>query len=111
MKTKVRTTEYNQYGYNLMSIEILEEKFAGHLNPIGSIKFQQTYGEDYWYGMRFIVETDRVSDLEKFTKVCKKISSKAEWNSQPTDIKEILKAIEYKFCNTTGHFIPNNIKL
>ena len=21
-------------------------------------------------------------------------------------LKEILKAIEYKFCNTTGHFIP-----
>ena len=106
MKTKVRTQEYSEHGYNFMSIEVLSERFAGHLNPIGHIRFQQTNGEDYWYGMRFLVETDRISDMEKFTKVCKKISLKSDWNSQPTDIKEILKAIEYRFCNTTGHFIP-----
>ena len=106
MKTKIRTTEYSQNGYNFTTIEILGERFAGHLNPIGHIRFQQTNGENHWYGMRFIVETDRISDMEKFTRVCKKISSKSNWDSQPTDIKEILKAIEYKFCNTTGHFIP-----
>ena len=106
MKTKVRTTEYSQNGYNFMNIEILAEKWKDYFNPIGSIRFQQTNGENHWYGMRFIIETDRISDMEKFTKVCKKISLKSDWNSQPTDIKEILKAIEYKFCNTTGHFIP-----
>jgi len=111
MKTPIRTTEYSQNGYNFTTIEILGEKFAGHLNPIGHIRFQQTNGENYWYGMRFLLETDRISDMEKFTRVCKKISSKSNWNSQPSDIKEILKAIEYKFCNTTGHFIPNDIKL
>ena len=106
MKTKVRTQEYSEHGYNFMSIEVLSERFAGHLNPIGSIRFQQTNGENYWYGMRFLVETDRISDMEKFTRVCKKISSKSNWDSQPTDIKEILKAIGYRFCNTTGYFIP-----
>ena len=106
MKTKVRTTEYSQNGYNFMQIEVLTEKWKDYFNPIGLIRFQQTNGENHWYGMRFIIETDRISDMEKFTKVCKKISLKSDWNSQPTDIKEILKAIEYKFCNTTGHFIP-----
>ena len=107
MKAKVRTTEYCQHGYNFINIEILDAKYEnGHLNPIGSIRFQQTNGENYWYGMRFLVETDRIFDLERFTKVCKLINSKSDWNSQPTDIKEILKAIEYRFCNTTGHFIP-----
>lgn len=107
MKAKVRTTEYTQYGYNMMSIEILEERYeGGHLNPIGSIRFQQTYDTTNWYAMRFIVETDRISDLEKFTKYCRFISKKSNWDSQPTDIKEILKATEYKFCNVTGQFIP-----
>lgn len=106
MKTKVRTSEYSQNGYNFMNIEILAEKWVGYLNPIGSIRFQQTAGENYWYGMRFIVETDRIVDLEKFTRVCKRVRAKSNWDSQPTDIKEILKAIEYKFCNTTGYFVP-----
>lgn len=106
MKTKIRTTEYSQNGYNFMDIEILAEKWKDYLNPIGSIRFQQTDGETGWYGMRFIVETDRIADLEKFTRVCKRVRAKSDWNSQPTDIKEILKAIEYKFCNTTGYFVP-----
>lgn len=105
MKTKIRTTEYSQNGYNFMDIEILAEKWKDYLNPIGHIRFQQTNGENYWYGMRFIIETDRISDLEKFTRVCKRVRAKSNWDSQPTDIKEILKAIEYKFCNTTGYFV------
>jgi len=108
MKTPIRTSEYSQNGYNFMNIEILNEKWENHFNPIGHIRFQQTNGENYWYGMRFLLETDRISDMEKFARVCKKISSKSNWDSQPTDIKEILKAIEYKFCNTTGHFIPTH---
>jgi len=106
MKTLVRTSEYSQNGYNFMSIEILAERFAGYLNPIGHIRFQQTDGETGWYGMRFIIETDRISDMEKFTRVCKKVRGMSNWDSQPTDIKEILKAVEYKFCNTTGYFVP-----
>ena len=106
MNTKIRTTEYSQNGYNFMDIEILAEKWKDYLNPIGHIRFQQTNGENYWYGMRFLVETDRISDMEKFTKVCKKINLKSNWDSQPTDIKEILKAIEYKFCSINGEFIP-----
>ena len=105
MKTKIRTTEYSQNGYNFTIIEILDLRFIGHLNPIGSIRFQQTNGEEHWYGMRFIVETDRIIDLERFTKVCKKINLKSDWNSQPSDIKKILNAVEYKFCNTSGHFV------
>jgi hypothetical protein len=107
MKTKVRTSDYSQNGYNFMNIEILAEKWEGYLNPIGNIRFQQTAGESNWYGMKFIVETDRIVDLQKFTTVCKRVRAKSDWNSQPTDIKEILKAIEYKFCNTTGYFVPS----
>lgn len=106
MNTKIRTTEYSQNGYNFMNIEILDLRYIGHLTPIGSIRFQQTNGEEHWYGMKFIVETDRIVDLERFTKVCKKINLKSNWDSQPTDIKEILKAIEYKFCSINGEFIP-----
>jgi hypothetical protein len=106
MKTKIRTTEYSQNGYNFTNIEILDTKYeGGHLNPIGSVRFQQTNGEDYWYGMRFLVETDRIFDLERFTRVCKKINSKSDWNLQPLDIKRILNAVEHKFCNSTGVFI------
>jgi hypothetical protein len=97
--TKVRVLENGNGDYNHLEIQIIEESynsgFMGTINVIGSITFQQTKGENEWYGMRYVISTDRFADLSAFQKVAKLINTEAEWRSQPEDILSIINAEKY----------------
>lgn len=101
MKQKVRLIESSNASYNFLTIQLLDESnssskiLMGSFSSIGSITFQQTKGEDEWYGMRFVFDNHRVNELVKFCKVVKLIQKKAEYRSQPKEILEILNAEEY----------------
>ncbi len=99
MKTPVRTTVVkSQTGeYNLMKIEILSSRYGGinHLEPIGMITFQQTVGEDSWYGISFDIRTDRISNLKKFTKLAEFIDNNTDYRTQPDELKELIGADEH----------------
>ena len=105
MKAKIKEEYYENGNYNFKNIVILTEKY-GRLQPSGHLHFQQTKGMDTWYAMRFVVDTDDLFNLLAFTKVAKYIRSKSDWDSQPNDIKKIIKAIEHVYDNVSGQFVP-----
>lgn len=100
MRTPVRTTVIkSQTGeYNLMHIEILSPRFGGkdyYLEPIGMITFQQTVGENSWYGRSFEVRTDNINKLKKFTKLADFVSKNTDYSTQPYKLKELIGADEH----------------
>jgi len=101
MKTPVRTTVHQSTAgpYNLMYIEILVPRYGGnnHLEPAGMITFQQTIGENSWYGLSFKVETDNVKHLENMTKLAKLIKKNFSYDVQPQQILEFIGADEHVF--------------
>ena len=101
--TKVRVLENGNSEFNFLDIQILEESynsgFMGTINVIGSITFQQTKGENDWYGMRYVISTDRFADLTAFQKVAKLINIEANWRSQPDDVLNIINAEKYYLYN------------
>lgn len=99
MKTPVRIHQLNSHGtYKLMHIEILSPRYRGNdfLEPIGTITFQQTIGEDNWYGMSFEVSTDSVEKLKKFTKVAAFIAKNTDYKTQPDEVLKLIGADEHK---------------
>jgi len=106
MKTLVRVQNYREHGYNMKAIQVLEKRFKDSdvLDEIGFIKFQQTIGEDRWYGLKFEVSTDEVSKLQKMAKLAKFIKDNSNWDSQPDEILSIIGAVEYKVFN--HEFVP-----
>ena len=101
MKTPVRTTvNKSQAGpYNLMHIEILSPRYGGnnHLESIGTITFQQTIGEENWYGMNFEVRTDNINKLKKFVKLAAFVAKNTSYDSQPSEVKKLIGADEHVF--------------
>src|SRR6478736_4836217 len=99
MATKVRVLESSNGDYNHLEIQILEEGnnhgLMGVMNVLGSITFQQNKGEKSWYGLRYVVNTDRVVELVNFTKIAKRIQKEASFKTQPNDVLEILEAVKY----------------
>ena len=99
MATKVRVLESSNGDYNHLEIQILEEGnnsgLMGVMNVLGSITFQQNKGEKSWYGLRYVVNTDRVVELVNFTKVAKRIQKEGSFKTQPNDVLEILEAVKY----------------
>lgn len=101
MKTPIRTliSNSNNGNYKLMEIQILTPKFEtitdDYFEPMGSIRFQQTVGEERWYGKSFFVETTNVNHLEKMAKLAKFIEKNSNWDSTPDDIKKLIGADEY----------------
>jgi hypothetical protein len=99
MRTPVRTTVIkSQTGeYNLMHIEILSPRYGGidYLEPIGMITFQQTVGENSWYGRSFEVKTDNIAKLKKFTKLADFVSKNTDYGTQPYKLKELIGADEH----------------
>jgi len=81
-----------------MHIEILSPRYRGNdfLEPIGTITFQQTIGEDNWYGMSFEVSTDSVEKLKKFTKVAEFIAKNTDYKTQPEEVLKLIGADEHK---------------
>jgi hypothetical protein len=101
MKTPVRkTVNKSQAGpYNLMHIEILSPRYGGdrYLESIGMITFQQTIGEDKWYGMNFEVRTDNINKLKKFTKLAGFVAKNTSYDSQPDELLNLIGADEHVF--------------
>lgn len=101
MKTPVRTTVIKSQTreYNLMHIEILSPRYGGdkYLEPIGMITFQQTAGEDSWYGRGFEIRTDNINKLKKFTKLASFVAKNSHSDSTPSEILELIGADQHVF--------------
>jgi len=108
MKTAIRTTvnKSENKDFNLMYIQILVPRYGGHryLEVTGTITFQQTVGEDSWYGMNFEIRTSEIKKLEKFTKLARFISKNTDYNVQPDELKKLIGADEHVFFE--HDFIP-----
>lgn len=101
MKTLIRIQHHSENGFNFKTAQILNKpwKDSNTIEVLGHIKFQQTAGEDNWYGLKFIVETDRPEFLMKMGRLCKFIRNNTDWDSQPDEIFEKIGAVEYKVFN------------
>lgn len=101
MRTPVRVTEHksDNRAYNFMYIEILSPRYGGdrNLESIGMITFQQTAGENFWYGRNFEVRTDNVNKLKKFTKLASFIAKNSSYDSKPSEILKLIGADEHVF--------------
>lgn len=95
MKTPIRTKITNDGKYILMEIQILHPKFTDYLEPIGSITFQKTVGEDTWYGRSYRVDTHSHKHVEKMAQIARFISKNSNWDSTPDDIKKLIGADEH----------------
>lgn len=106
MKTLVRIQNHSDNSYNFKTIQILEKpwKNSETINVIGFLTFQQTIGEENWYGLKFVTETDKPEDLTKMAKLAKYIQKNSNWKSQPEEILKTIGAVEYKIFNQC--FIP-----
>jgi len=111
MKTLVRIQEYKdeKLGLGFMSIQILIPTYPGseRVEPIGHISFQRNLndgGGKIWYAMRFVIETDKLSDLMNMTKIVKVITKNSNYDTQPSSILKTIGAVEYKIFN--HEFIP-----
>lgn len=106
MKTLVRIEEFQDHGYNMKTIQVLNQRYKGSdtLESIGVIRFQQTPGEDRWYGLRFQTDTSEVRHLQMMTKLAKHIQNNTTWDSQPDEILKVIGAVEYKVFN--HEFVP-----
>jgi len=91
-----------------MHIEILSPRYGGtdYLEPIGMITFQQTIGEDSWYGMNFEIRTDNINKLKKFTKVAEFIGKNTNYDSQPKEVLELIGADEHALFE--GDFVSKS---
>jgi hypothetical protein len=101
MKTPVRIQYSNSIGYEIMHIEILVPRFGGNdiFEPAGTITFQRSTPENYWYGMSFNISTDRILTLKKFTKLAEFVAKNSNWDSQPADVLKLIGADEHRIFN------------
>ena len=92
-------------GYNFTEIRFLSESksspdLIGVFNVLGSITFQQTVGEDYWYGLKYVVETSRYNELKSFATLMKTVADNTDYKSQPLDVIKVVNGEEYFVCNS-----------
>ncbi len=118
MKTKVRTeiSNSNAMGtaYKHMHIQILTGRYSSkddsNLEPMGTITFQANVNEpdgfSNWYGMTFVIETDKPDYIKRMAQLAKFIKDKrSDYNAQPKEILEIIGAEEYVHFDSIG-FVP-----
>jgi hypothetical protein len=118
MKTKVRTEISNSNvmgtAYKHMHIQILTGRYNSkddsNLEPMGKITFQSNINEpagySNWYGMTFVIETDRPDYIKRMAQLAKFIKDKrSDYNAQPNEILELIGAEGYVFYDNVG-FIP-----
>jgi hypothetical protein len=115
MKTKIRTqiSDSNAMGsaYKHMYIQILTGRYGSkddeNLETMGSITFQANASEpNYWYGMRFVIETDRPDYIKRMAQLAKFIKDKrSDYSAQPKEILEIIGAEEFVHFDSIG-FVP-----
>jgi hypothetical protein len=109
MKTLVRVQEHtrsSKSGYITKTIQILTKKFkdSDTLEPIGVIKFQKTVGEEGWYGMSYLIDTDDATYIQKMSRLVNFIKKNSSYSSQPEDILKVIGAVEYKIFQ--HEFVP-----
>jgi hypothetical protein len=109
MKTKIRTQEYEKGAYGHMTIHILTQRYKDSriLESMGHITFQRNLNEPEvkWYGMRFIIETEKSEYIKKMAKIAEHIAkNKSDWSAQPTEIKHLIGAEEHAFFDS--EYIP-----
>lgn len=97
--TPVRTLTNTSGKYNMMTIEILHSRYGGknHLEPLGTVTFQQNIGENKWYGMNFEIWTDNANKMKKFTKMVEFIGKNTHYDTQPDELKKLIGADEHVY--------------
>lgn len=100
IKARITQTKSQSLPYNHLYIEVLTGRYnpkdSDNLETIGHISFQQTVGEDRWYGMSFEVRTDKPKYLLMMAKIGQFILDKrSNWDAQPEEIKTLLNIEEY----------------
>jgi hypothetical protein len=118
MKTKTRTTVSNSHAmgcvYRHMHIQVLTGRYnrkdVRHLETMGTITFQANVHEpDNWYGMSFVIETDKPDYIKRMAQLAKFIKDKrSDYNAQPKEILEIIGAEEHIVFD--GEFFPASYK-
>ena len=82
--------------YNHYELQILRPRYADtpdYFDVVGKITWQSNAdAPDNWYGRTYRCETDRLDNLEYFTKVIKRV--KDCWN--PSEVHEALNSVRYK---------------
>ena len=116
MKTKIRIQESDAFAISMSNdkfkhycIQILTERYKSsrYLEPIGQISFQMTVAEpqNEWYGMRFIIDTDKAKYIQKMATLAKIIkTNRSGYSAQPKEIIELIGGVEHVHFNS--EFIP-----
>lgn len=91
--------------YNFTEIRFLTEtksspELVGMFNVIGSVTFQQTIGENDWYGMRYVIDTTRYNELRLFSTLMKTVNDNTDYKSQPLDVIKAVNGEEHFICNS-----------
>ena len=112
MKTKVRTEIANSNvmgtAYRHMYMQILTGRYGSkddeNLETMGSITFQANISEpNHWYGMTFVIETDRPDYIKRMAQLAKFIKDKrSDYSAQPNEILELIGAEGYVFYDNVG---------
>ncbi len=92
-----------------MHIQILISRYTGarYLEPIGEITFQKNLfeSEARWYGIHFVINTDRVEHIQKMATLAKFINkNKSGHDAQPNEIIQLIGGVEH--VHFDGEFIP-----
>ena len=109
MKTKIRIQESESTilgaKYKHMYIQILTQRYKSamaHFEQVGAITFQANSDEpNFWYGMRFLLDTDNANHVKQMAKISQLIKEKRSgWNAQPKEIIEIIGGEEHVLFDT-----------
>ncbi len=107
MQTKIRVIEGQFQGkYKTLEIQILDKKYGDkggfpYVEPIGSLTFQTNLGEtdenglQHWYGLNFVVHTDKYENLLKIGKLGRYIRENSYHDIQPTELIKLIGGVEY----------------
>jgi hypothetical protein len=102
-QVKLFLTKSTNQDYWLLEMRFLSGSFSSSPDVIGSIMFQRNVYDSKgwkWYGKKYHFESDRLSDIEKFVKIIRKVEkSDLYYDAQPQDIFNFLKCEEYGLWN------------
>ena len=103
--TPYRIHRLNEFGYDILRIEILQQKyksdFMPSFEPIGIIQFQKNQTEDnYFSGMRYSSECSYNSNsMNTFNKIVNLINKFCTYDSQPSEIIKFINGVEYQLIH------------
>ena len=102
--TPIRVHNLVEYGYNILRIEILQEKFKSDFNPtlepIGVIQFSQKQNYEEWFGMQFMCSTSyNTNVIDNFNKIVKHINKYCTYDSQPINVIRAINGVQHQLIN------------